>query len=172
MIEKLIKTEFSILLIEVKMIIITDKQITYFIKEKKIIPRNFNPNLKDKGIHFELQQQIIGENGNTFKVIVRQNKINPLDFSIIFGVFINGKVFRIKRYNGDSHDHTNKIEKTQIEGFHIHIATQRYQENGFEEEGYAESSQKYSDWRRALNWMLKENNFDIEVDKKQTRLLQ
>ena len=125
----IIKSEFE--LIYIKMIIITDEQIKDYIEERKIIPKIFKPSLRSKKFSFEFRQESIGALGNVFKIIVRQNKFNPLDFSVIFGVLIGGKLFRIKRYNGDSHGHINKLEKIKIEGFHIHKATQRYQENGF-----------------------------------------
>ena len=89
---------------------------------------------------------------------------------MIFGVVIGGKLFRLKRYNGDSHEHTNKIEDNQFDGFHIHTATERYQKRGFQPEGFAESTTKYSDWQTALKVMIKENNFKIETDKNQKRL--
>jgi len=159
------------MIIYYKMVIITDTQIDSFIKEKKIISNKFNPTLRDKSIYHEFVFEVKGERENIFKIIVRQNKINPLDFSVIFGVLINGKLFKLKRYNGNLHEHINKIEKQKIKGFHIHKATQRYQERGFREEGYAEVSKRYVDWRTALNSVLNDNNFLVEVEKSQKRLL-
>ncbi len=151
--------------------IIKEHQITDFIKEVKILPKNFIPslNLKDEYGRYSFEQEVEGVSGK-FKIIIRQSKINPLDFSVIFGILIGGNLFKIKRYNGDSHTHTNKLEKNQLNGFHIHTATEKYQENGFREEGYAEATTKYCDWKTALDLMMKENNFKIEVDKKQKRL--
>jgi hypothetical protein len=153
-----------------KMVVITDEQISHFINEKKIVSNKFNPVLRDKSIYHEFVFEVKGENENTFRIIVRQNKINPLDFSVILGVSINGRLFKLKRYNGNLHEHINKIENQKISGFHIHKATQRYQEMGFREEGYAEVSKKYVDWRTALNSMLNDNNFLVEVEKSQERL--
>lgn len=150
--------------------IISDNQIIEFIKEEKLLPKNFKPNFRLRNNQNFFEKEIIGKNGNKYKIIIRQSIFNPLDFSIIFGVMINGILFRLKRYNGDSHDHTNKIENEVLEGFHIHMATERYQENGFREEGYAKKSQKYNDWQSAFNVMIKENNFKIELDKGQMRL--
>lgn len=75
-----------------------------------------------------------------------------------------------KDYIKKNHEHINKIENQKIKGFHIHKATQRYQEMGFREEGYAETSKRYVDWRTALNSMLADNNFLVEVEKTQKRL--
>ena len=151
--------------------IISDEQIREYISEIKTLPKNFKPMLKDKNIgHFQFNYDIVGENGNSFKIIIRQNKINPLDFSVIFGVLISGKLFKLVRYNGEHGEHTNKLDGKVIEGFHIHRATKIYQENGFREEGYAEKSNRYSDWKTALKLLLEQNNFQIEVDEGQRRL--
>ncbi|MFH0874838.1 MAG: hypothetical protein V1859_02785 [archaeon] len=152
------------------MVILTDKQILEYIKEEKILPNGFKPKFKVKNSQNIFETDINGESGNIFRIIVRQNQINPLNFSVIFGVILDGKLFRLKRYNGDSHEHTNKIEGNEMEGFHIHTATQRYQENGFQPEGFAESTKRYSDWLNALKTMLHENNFKMPVDVNQKRM--
>ncbi len=152
--------------------VVTDADISSFVNENKILPKNFTPSIKEKGDHNVFEQEIKGETGHTFKIIIRQSKINPLDFSVILGVLIGGKLFRLKRYNGDSHEHTNKIENSEkISGFHIHKATERYQIKGFREEGHAEKATTYTDWRTALSAMLRENNFKEEVTKAQRRLI-
>jgi hypothetical protein len=153
------------------MFILTDKQIDSFMSETKIIPKNFDPKLRDKGLNLEFSQEVIGEEGNNFRIIVRQNKSSPLDFSVIFGVILGGKLFRLRRYNGDHGIHTNKIEDEEIDGFHIHKATQRYQERGFREEGFAEKTEKYSDWKSALNKLIKDCNFTLQVELGQSRLI-
>lgn len=152
--------------------IISDSQISSYLKEKKILPKNFRPNFNTRSLnnHFELDTK--GENGNIFRIIIRRSKINPLDFSVILGVVIGNEVFRLKRYNGDSHEHTNSIEKETIEGFHIHTATERYQTKGHKPEDYAQKTLNYYDWNTALQAMLKDNNFVYEVDDNQKRLVE
>ena len=151
--------------------LISDEQIRAYISEKKAIPRNFNPVLKDKKCgHSQSYNEFIGENGNTFIVSVRQSNFNPLDFTVIFGVMISGKIFKLARYNGDHGEHTNKITGESFSGCHIHKATQIYQENGFEEEGFAEQTTRYSDLKTALNKMFADNNFQIAVEREQRRL--
>ena len=152
------------------MIILKDVQITEYILEEKVLPNEFEPKFKVKNNQNVFETDIQGKAGNLFRIIIRQNQINPLNFSVIFGVVLDGNLFRLKRYNGDSHQHTNKIEGDEIEGFHIHTATQRYQERGFQPEGFAESSKRYSDWKTALKVMLNETNFKMPVDAKQKRL--
>lgn len=142
-------------------------------KEKKKLPDEFKPkelNLKDGETSRRFDREIKGEQGHTFKIIIRQSKINPLDFSVIFGVLIGNEVFRIRRYNGDHGFHTNKIEGIHIKGCHIHKATERYQQKGFQEDGYAEKTTEYAHWTKALEIMLQENNFEIEIEEGQTRL--
>ena len=67
-----------------------------------------------------------------FRIILRRNHINPLDFSVILAVRVpnSNQLFRLRRYNGNSHEHTNKIENEKLHDFHIHLATKRYQERG------------------------------------------
>lgn len=84
---------------------------------------------------------------------------------------LEGKgLFGLKRYNGDSHEHTNRLEGEKVNGCHIHHATERYQDNGFREEDYAKKTTKYNDWKKALDVMLAENNFQLAVPKGQRRL--
>ena len=82
---------------------------------------------------------------------MRQNVINLLDFSIILGYMAprSNLLFRLRRYNGKSHEHTNKIEGLTFYDYHIHTATLRYQEAGFDADGYAESSTEYADLQSA-----------------------
>lgn len=138
---------------------ISEHEINQYISEHKYLPNDFDPKLKSKLLCNYFEQEVKTTSGNIYKIIVRQSKVNPLDFSAIFGIQKGGKVFRIKRYNGNSHNHTNKIEKGEIKGFHIHTATERYQNKGFKEEGFAEKTDKYSDWKSALDLLLRENNF-------------
>jgi hypothetical protein len=152
---------------------VTDKEITGFIKEKKTLPADFSINsirFKDRENQKCCDLDVPGDLGNNYKIIIRQSKLNPLDFSVILGVMRGGGVFRIKRYNGDSHTHTNKLEGQEIDGYHIHKATERYQDAGFQEDAYAESANTYTDWQSALRKAIEENNFLIDVGGKQKRL--
>ena len=70
------------------------------------------------------------------------------------------QLFRLRRYNGKSHEHTNNIEKNSFYDFHIHMATERYQELGTREDAYAEPTNQFSDFHSALQYMLNECNFE------------
>ncbi|HJX50501.1 MAG TPA: hypothetical protein VJ438_03495, partial [Candidatus Nanoarchaeia archaeon] len=105
--------------------------------------------------------------GSLFTIIFRQNDINILDFSIILGYFApnSNVVFRLKRYNGKSHFHTNQIEKNSFYDYHIHVATERYQLAGFYEDGYAEISSEYSDIDTAMDVLVKDSNIILPEEK-------
>ncbi len=92
--------------------------------------------------------------------MLRQNIMNALDFSAIFGYHMPGssRVFRLRRYNG-KHYHTNRIEQETISGFHIHQATERYQAIGAKEDAFAENTDRYSTLSDALNCLLEDCKF-------------
>lgn len=112
--------------------------------------------------------QVKGMNGNAFRIVMRQSTINALDFSIIL-VFEDrdGTQFRLCRYNGRHPSaHTNKLEKregranaTFRNAFHIHMATERYQQQGYDIDGYAEVTKVYSSFDSALEQFLTTNGF-------------
>ena len=85
-------------------------------------------------------------------LMFRQSTFNPLDFSVILGYIIpnTNQVFRLRRYNGKSHEHTNWLEQEKFYDFHIHTATERYQIAGWNEDGYATPTDRYSDHHGAL----------------------
>ncbi|MCA1840753.1 MAG: hypothetical protein ABR507_06715 [Actinomycetota bacterium] len=86
-------------------------------------------------------------------MILRQSDANPLDFSVIIAYNMprSNQWFRLRRYNGRSHTHTNTIEKNSFFEFHIHTATERYQGSGLREDAYAEPTNRYSDFQSALH---------------------
>lgn len=136
-----------------------DQQITKFISEHKKLPDNWRSELDSNR-----ELYIIGEDGNQFRLIARLNKRYPTDFSVILGI-INpntGNLFRLRRYNGlAKRMHKNKLEKTRVYSYHIHYATQRYQERGYDEDGYAEETDRYSDIEGALQCLFNDANFEL-----------
>jgi len=109
----------------------------------------------------------------TFRVIVRKNRINPLDFSVILGYVPPErlKLFHLLRYNG-THRHTNKLESNSFRDFHIDYATQRYQEAGWDIDAYAEPTDRYATVEGALDALLDDCNFiRPEDDRLQPKLL-
>jgi hypothetical protein len=56
---------------------------------------------------------------------------------------------------------TNRIEGDGFYDFHIHTATERYQDLGAKEEHYAEATDRYCDFHGALRCMLNDCGFRI-----------
>ena len=143
----------------------TDDEISKLIAERKPLETNFYSRirLRDKRGHKEQELDVKGLNNNEFKLILRQNNHNPFDFSIILAYCPpnSNLLFRLKRYNGKSHEHTNRIESNKFYNFHIHTATERYQKLGTREDAYAEPSNRFSDLSAAINCMLSDCGFDV-----------
>lgn len=142
---------------------LTDSFIEELLKEKKSLPKDYLKKLKTRkksgSSHEQKELEIIGSKGHKFVISIRKNKIDITDFSIILRYKDDSGIsYNILRYNG-KHPHTNHIEKVKINGYHIHKATQRYQENGFRIESYAEITTKYSSYQDALSAFLADLNF-------------
>jgi len=141
-------------------IVLTDKEISELVQERKKFPTNYESlfQTREKKGHKERELTLQRSDSSQFKVILRQNSVNPLDFSLILA-YIPPKttaLFRLRRYNGKSHQHTNKIERETFYKFHIHEATERYQLAGFDEDGFAVVSPEYADIRGALDCFIKD----------------
>ncbi len=137
----------------------TDQQIAELINERKVLPDDWRTQLNNNNSLY-----IIGENGNRFRIITNLNKKYPSDFSVILAVIDpkTGVAFRILRYNGMlKRPHNNKIEKQKIYGYHIHFATERYQERGYDEDTYAEETDRYNNLEGALQCLIQDANFEL-----------
>ncbi len=147
----------------------SDPEIAALLAERKPLPFNWSAQLqlKPKRGHDESELVTIGVGQNEFDVIIRRSKLNPLAFSVILGVRIpqSNRIFRLRRYNGKSHEHTNKIEGQTFYDFHIHMATERYQMLGNREpreDSYAEVTARYGDVTAALDCLIADAAFEIE----------
>ena len=151
----------------------SELEIESFVQERKTLPTDWENRIKlrPKLGHDEQYLDLIGDDGSNFRLILRQNQISPLDFSVILAVRIpqSNQIFRLRRYNGKSHEHTNHIEDVTFYDFHIHSATTRYQELGAREDAFAEPTERYADFRGALNCLIDDANFVIPP-KSQTEL--
>lgn len=147
-------------------IVFSDTEIQSLIEEHKPVPsdRRLSTPLRPKRGHQEGHISLKGEAGNEFRIILRQSLVIPLDFSLILATYApySNKVFRLRRYNGKSHRHTNAIEKDKFYNFHIHFATERYQrlETG-REDGYAEETDRYADYIGALRCFIDDLNIEF-----------
>jgi len=141
-----------------------DAEIDALIGEAKILPSNYRGLIqtKAKSGHKERELDIVGEAGNEFRLIFRQSNFNSLDFSVILAYLPpkSSQLFRLRRFNGKSHSHTNVLEKQTFYDFHIHKATARYQrESGLREDSYAETTARYSDFQGAIQCALADCGF-------------
>ncbi|MCX7000033.1 MAG: hypothetical protein NT106_07040 [Candidatus Sumerlaeota bacterium] len=142
----------------------TDHDIEVFIQEPKHLPSDYmgRLQLKEKKGHKERELDIEGINGNHFRLILRQANENPLDFSLILAIIPQGtnQLFRLRRYNGKSHQHSNPIEGgPPFYNFHIHQATERYQDLGAREDTFAEETDQSNDFNSTLKCLLRDCGF-------------
>lgn len=144
----------------------TDTQITELLAENKPVSAADAGRLQTrrKRGHRERELNVCGANGTEFRLILRQADINPLDFSVILAVLPQSTttLFRLIRLNGKSHEHTNRLERETFYDFHVHRATERYQEAGMREDSFAEPTGAYSTFDTALDLMLRSYGFNVE----------
>ena len=110
---------------------------------------------------------VTGDGGSEYKVAVRKNLIDTLDFSVLL-LYLpkdGGRPFVLRRYNG-KHFHKNILEGTELHGFHVHTATERYQEAGLKPDGYAEASEEYASVNQAIECLFRDANFQRGMDQR------
>jgi hypothetical protein len=145
--------------------VLTDAAIESLIRQSKPLPDDYRDILlkdwKDVGSHRRSELKVIGTENDVFIIHIRASNLNPFDFSAILGYEQPaGKgLFVLRRYNGRSHAHTNRIEGNHFRDFHIHFASERYQLRGFREEAYAEVTDRYSDIGGVLDRLIADCGF-------------
>lgn len=157
--------------------ILTDDEIDSLVAESKSLKKGWTTRLrpltKSNRQHTERDMEIEGEAENKFRIIIRRNAINLLDFSIILTFKDkDGSEFVLRRYNGKHpSQHTNRVEKERGEPnssfrntFHIHKATQRYQDEGLPIDGYAEETTEYASFDTALQAFVRSNGIVLPGD--------
>lgn len=146
-------------------VLLNDDEIRRLINEPKPLEPNYRERirLKPKRGHKEAELDFEGTDGSPFRLILRQSMKNPLDFSVILGYRVprTNILFRLRRYNGKHGEHTNKLEGNRFYNFHIHKATRRYQDAGFDEDAYAEPTDRYASFHEALQCMLANCGFEL-----------
>ena len=137
-------------------VILTDAQIGALIVEPKKLPDFSKLETRPKRGHRERDIVMSRTEGGEFHLILRESNFNPLDFSVILAYRSSQstQLFRLRRYNGKSHEHSNSIEGLKFYDFHIHQATERYQDSGFDEDAFAEVTSRYQDFSGAIRCML------------------
>jgi hypothetical protein len=145
-------------------IIFTDDQIRALILEPKPLPPDYRRRLRlrQKRGHREQELSVQGAEGHEFHIILRQSSIDPLNFSVILSMTGPGtnRIFRLRRYNSKTHQHSNRLEGSdRFYSFHIHQATERYQEAGWDEDSYAEPTERFADLHGAIKCMFQDCGF-------------
>jgi hypothetical protein len=151
-------------------VFLTDKEIQELINDRKqmtIAPDELFRNMKEKRGHKGSEHIIPRQDGSSFIIKVRISNENSLDFSANLGFSPpkSSKLFLLRRYNGKSHEHKNKLENGDyFYDFHIHTATERYQLEGTKEEYFAEITDRYSTVQEALSCLIEDCNIGIPTD--------
>lgn len=147
---------------------LTDAEIAALIAEAKPLPDDYlgRVQTKPKRGHRERELDLDGAYGNKFRLILRQSSLNPLDFSVILAWIPphSSTPFRLCRYNGKSHEHTNTLDSQTFYGFHIHRATERYQRSGLREDSFAEPTTRYQDFGGALRSLIQDCGFALPAN--------
>ena len=143
----------------------SDQEIASLAQERKPLPADWHARtrLKPKRGHREQHLELTGDAESEFRLVLRRSSVNRFDFSIILTVRVPGssQLFRLRRYNGKNHEHTNHIENVTFHDFHIHFATERYQELGTHEDAYADPTDRYGDFDGAFLCLRDVANLEI-----------
>jgi len=146
-------------------ILLDDTAIQELISEEKVLRVRINVlmQLKTRSGHSGNEIELTGSKGNSFRLMLRRSNINSMDFSVILGVYLvkTNELFRLRRYNGKSHVHGNRIEGNSFYDFHIHEATERYQVIGAREDTFAQVTNRYTDLLTATRCLLDDCNFSF-----------
>ena len=160
--------------------IIGDSEVQSLISEPKPLPHNWRKRLtlrqqRAGESHQRAQLELQSDSKNSYRISLRQNGINLFDFSVILTfIDVDGGEYRLTRFNGrHPSQHTNGLEKRAgnqrcsfRNRFHKHIATERYQlAEGFEIDHYAEVTDEYDSFDKALTRFLQACGFYAESDR-------
>lgn len=138
---------------------VTGEQIKQLIKMKKRVTNPTSRKL-DKGSHYQYNYNVRGGKGFEFQLYMRQNKLLENDFSCgLSWLMPSGEILTLRRYNGPSHNHPNKIENAFL-GYncHIHKATARYIQANKKPDGFAVVSKDYKSLNGALYCLIRDCN--------------
>jgi len=147
---------------------LTDARIAELIREVKTVPDGLLPKrtMSERNGHLQKGYEIQGDTEDRFVLKLRQSCVNPMDSSAILGYRVPGvyTIFRLRRYNG-RHRHTNALEKHSFYGFHIHVATERYQRPGFNEDHFADPTTRFFSLETAIESLLSDCGFRSPIEK-------
>lgn len=145
------------------MLILADEQISALIRQEKPTPSGLRPfsRLIEHNQYRRRDYEITCDSGEEFVIAIRESILNLFDFSAILGYKLPGisTIFRLRRYNGKSHQHSNPIENEKFREFHVHTATERYQKRGAKEDHFAVIDRRYFDINGAVDCLLVDCGF-------------
>lgn len=137
---------------------ITDMEIKKWLASPKTIVEKETMQMKNgmKKRNIKLKDN----KNNFYQIYLRQNIQNKNDFSCGLSLELENKTyFTLVRCNGNSHIHTNSLEKEKLEYcFHIHLATEKYIKAGKKADGFAEKTDEYDTIEKACQFLLKKCN--------------
>lgn len=152
---------------------LSDEEIAKLLAEVKLVPKNWRtklqPKAKNSAFHKERELKVQGAMGNKFILFTRQNVGLANDFTVgIRFVAESGTHYCLRRYNGNSHKHTNHLERLNGDEdhsffgqFHIHYATERYLRKRKRIDGYAETTDRFSSIESALDLVVADGIIQI-----------
>jgi hypothetical protein len=143
--------------------IITDELIQHLLKTLKRV-ENPKARKKQESGNERITYILSDTEGNRFNLYLRQNYKPGMEDAFSCGlsyILPSGEAFTLIRYNGQSHDHPNKLENERL-GFvpHIHRASRRYLDETGKADGFAERSDRFYTLDGALACLLKDCNVD------------
>ena len=134
---------------------LTDDEIGSFISiNKRVVNKENTANIKKfKRRNIEL----IDNEDRKYEIFIRQHLTNDDDFSCGIRMLLDdGDNLTLLRCNGSSHSHKNQLEKNELGyKYHIHRATSRYIEDGKKRDGFAVTTDEYTNVRGAYQYLLK-----------------
>jgi len=161
-----------------KKVFFTDAEIDALVREPKFsghsvdsILRSMSAKTGKEKLHMQTSITFARSNGtDKWLIYLRSSTKKPLDFSC--GIeFISARMqakLTIRRYNGKSHEHTNKLENMDpFYDFHIHQATERYQRSHHDDDTFAMPTNLYVDFPGAFKTLLSECHVVVTADKQE-----
>jgi hypothetical protein len=156
----------------IRLDILKTDDIDALINERKPLPENherrLRPVRKSGQQYRQAELEVKGEQGHDFKLSIRSNIQDPLDFSVILIHYPRGSTdpLILLRYNGRHSPHVNRLEGDRVTGCHIHKATQRYQEEGMSIDGYAIETRDYETVDEALSKLMVDARFSDPANRR------
>lgn len=144
--------------------ILSDADIDSLVKERKVLPWGWTPNLTAREDRRSLDLIVPRADGSKFRLFVRSSISDPAANFSAGLVFIDTSRYIdlvLRRYNGPSHPHTNRLEgEPEFWDFHIHLATERYQASRhYKNEHYAVVTRRFGNVEGALRCLLDDCGF-------------